>query len=193
MRPLFSRGLRLLGLGLAASILGAPTWAADYTIDPAHSFIQFRISHLGLSVLTGRFNDTAGEFSWDKENPANSTINLSVKTASLDSNWAERDKHIRSGDFLDVEKFPEATFKSTKYTGDATGGKLEGVLTLHGVSKPVTLNVKAIGEGDDPWGGYRAGFTAMTTIDRTDFGISYDLGPVANSMDFDLFIEGIRK
>jgi polyisoprenoid-binding protein YceI len=193
MRPPFSRGLELLATVLATSILSAATWAADYTIDQSHAFIQFRISHLGFSVLNGRFNDFSGEFSWDKDNPGNSAISLKIKTASIDSNWAERDKHIRSAEFLDVEKFPEATFKSTKYTGGATDGILEGVLTLHGVSKPITLKMRAVGEGDDPWGGYRAGFTATTTIDRNDFGISYDLGPAAKTMEFDLFIEGIRK
>ena len=193
MGPLFSRRLKLLGIALVASLMSNATWAADYTVDLSHAFIQFRISHLGYSVLTGRFNDFSGDFSWDKEKPSDSTININVKTASIDTNWAERDKHIRGDDFLEVEKFPEATFKSTKFTGDATSGKLEGVLTLHGVSKPVTLDVKSIGEGDDPWGGYRAGFSATTSIDRTDFGISYDLGPTANTMEFDLFVEGIRK
>jgi polyisoprenoid-binding protein YceI len=189
----FSRRLRLLGIALVASLASNASMAADYTVDLSHAFIQFRISHLGYSVLAGRFNDFSGDFSWDKENPASSAININVKTASIDTNWAERDKHIRGTDFLDVEKFPEAAFKSTKYTGDATGGKLDGELTLHGVTKPVTLDVSAVGQGDDPWGGYRAGFRATTTINRTDFGISYDLGPAANTMEFDLFVEGIRK
>ena len=193
MRPSYTRALKLLGLGLAASIISGGAWAADYTIDASHSSIQFRISHLGYSVLAGRFNDISGEFSWDKAKPADPNIKVTVKTASIDSNWAERDKHIRGEDFLDVDKFPEAVFQSTKFTGDAAGGKLEGSLTLHGVTKPVTLTVEAVGEGDDPWGGYRAGFKATTTIDRTDFGVSYDLGPTANTMEFNLHIEGIRK
>jgi polyisoprenoid-binding protein YceI len=144
-------------------------------------------------VLTGRFNQFAGTFEWDKDNPSTAAIEVTVETNSIDSNWAERDKHLRGEDFLHVEKFPKATFKSTKYTGDAMGGKLEGVLTLHGVSKPIVLDVKAIGEGPDPWGGYRAGFEATTSIKRADFGMTYNLGPKAESMSFDLFIEGIRK
>ncbi len=193
MSPSFSRRLRLLGIALVASLISNASWAADYTVDLSHAFIQFRISHLGYSVLAGRFNDFSGDFSWDKEKPEDSNINIHVKTASIDTNWAERDKHIRGADFLDVEKFPDATFKTTKFTGDASSGKLEGELTLHGVTKPITLDVQSVGEGDDPWGGYRAGFRATTTIDRTDFGISYDLGPTANKMEFDLFVEGIRK
>ena len=178
---------------VATTVTSLSAHAANYEIDPAHAFIQFRISHLGYSVLTGRFNKFAGDFTWDKEQPQSSQINVTVDTASIDSNWAERDKHLRSDEFLDVEKFPQATFKSTKYNGDATGGKLEGELTLHGVTKPIVLDVKFIGEGPDPWGGHRAGFSGTATLKRSDFGISYDLGPAAETMDFDLFVEGIKK
>ena len=186
------------GASLAAAItlalaMAMPAAAANYEIDSSHAFIQFRISHLGYSVLNGRFNTFAGKFTWDKDKPGGSGIEVTVQTNSIDSNWAERDKHLRSPDFLDVEKFPTATFKGTKYTGDAKGGKLEGTLTLHGVSKPITLDVKFIGEGADPWGGYRAGFSATTTLKRADFGMTYNLGPTSETMDFDLFVEGIRK
>ncbi|MGQ0657605.1 MAG: YceI family protein [Chromatiales bacterium] len=181
-------------LAFTATVILSPlASAAQYKIDPAHAFIQFRIAHLGYSTLAGRFNKFSGNFNWDQQDPEASQISVTVDTASIDSNWAERDKHLRGDEFLDVEKFPEATFKSTKYTGDATGGKLEGVLTLHGVSKPVALDVKVIGEGPDPWGDYRAGFSATTTITRADFGLAYDLGPAAETMNFDLFIEGIRQ
>ena len=188
------RKFRVLLAGVLAGLaLAAPVNAAQYDIDLSHAFIQFRISHLGYSVLNGRFNQFGGTFEWDKDNPSTAAIEVTVDTNSLDSNWAERDKHLRGADFLDVEKHPKASFKSTKYTGDAKGGKLEGILTLHGVSKPVTLDVKAIGEGPDPWGGYRAGFEATTSIKRADFGMTYNLGPSSETMSFDLFIEGIRK
>lgn len=182
------------GAVAAASLLFSTcVTAAEYDLDPSHTFIQFRISHLGYSTMVGRFDKFEGNFSWDKENPAESSITLKIDPASVNTNWAERDKHLRSEDFLDVGKFPEASFRSTKYTGDASGGTLEGELTLHGVTKPVTIEVKAVGEGDDPWGGYRAGFDGTTTLKRSDFGISYDLGPAAETMQFDLHIEGIRK
>ena len=176
-----------------AMLMSAGTFAADYKIDLSHAFIQFEISHLGYSTLAGRFNDFEGNFSWDKAAPANSAMEVTVKTASIDSNWAERDKHIRSDEFLDVEKFPTAVFKTTKYDGDASGGKMEGTLTLHGVTKPITLDIKYVGEGDDPWGGYRAGFTATTSLNRSDFDISYELGPASESMEFKLYVEGIRQ
>lgn len=169
--------------------------AADYDIDipGMHAAIQFRILHLGYSVLTGRFNDFGGTFTWDKDNPGASSINVTIKTASIDSNHAERDKHLRETDFLNVEKYPEATFVSTRYNGDASGGLLEGILTLHGVSKPIVITMKYIGEGDDPWGGYRAGFEGHVTILRSDFGMTYNLGPKSDEMDLDLYIEGVRK
>jgi polyisoprenoid-binding protein YceI len=188
--------LKKLSLGLLLTVTSSfSVTAAEYGVDikGMHAFIQFRIVHLGYSVLAGRFNDFDGDFTWDKNNPGASTINIEIETKSLDSNHAERDKHLRNEDFLDVDKYPKATFKSTKYHGDASGGKMDGILTLHGVSKAITLDVKVIGEGDDPWGGYRAGFEATTTIRRADFGMDYNLGPAAETMDFDLFIEGVRK
>jgi polyisoprenoid-binding protein YceI len=188
MRTPISGALVAAGLIFSASVS-----AAEYDLDPSHTFIQFRISHLGYSTMVGRFDKFEGGFSWDKEKPEASSIALKIDPASVNTNWAERDKHLRGEDFLDVGKFPEAAFKSTKYTGDASGGTLEGDLTLHGVTKPVAIEVKAVGEGSDPWGGYRAGFDGTTTLKRSDFGISYDLGPAAETMQFDLHIEGIRK
>jgi polyisoprenoid-binding protein YceI len=188
--------LKKLSLGLLLTVSSSfSVTAAEYGVDikGMHAFIQFRIVHLGYSVLAGRFNDFEGDFTWDKNNPGASSINIEIETKSIDSNHAERDKHLRNEDFLDVDKYPKATFKSTKYHGDASGGKMDGMLTLHGVSKTITLDVKVIGEGDDPWGGYRAGFEATTTIRRADFGMDYNLGPAAETMEFDLFIEGVRK
>ena len=189
---------RIMYIALFASaltVLSKATVAAEYEIDikGMHAAVQFRIYHLGYSVLTGRFNDFGGSFNWDKDNPQDASVNVIIKTASIDSNHAERDKHLREADFLNVEKYPEATFKSTQYDGDATGGKLKGILTLHGVSKPLTINVKYIGEGDDPWGGYRAGFEGHVSLRRADFGMIYDLGPSSETMELDLYIEGVRK
>jgi polyisoprenoid-binding protein YceI len=194
MRKSRSRAAWAAALGLAALVQVTPGYAAEYKIDLSHSFIQFKISHLGYSVLNGRFDDFAGGFTWDKAKPETAAVNVTIKAASVDSNWAERDKHIRSKDFLEVDKFPEASFKSTKYTGDASGGTLDGQLTLHGVTKPVSIKLKAVGEGKDPWGGYRAGFAGTTTIKRSDFGVDkFQLGPQSDPMDFELFIEGTQN
>ena len=169
------------------------TWAADYALDPVHSFVSFRISHLGVSMLQGRFDTIDGAFTWDKDNPSRAKVDITIKTASVNTNHAERDKHIRGQDFLDIDKYPEATFESTGFSGDASSGTLTGDLTLHGVTRPVSIAMTLVGEGPDPWGGYRAGFSGSTSIKRSDFGISYDLGPAAESMQFDITIEGVRK
>ncbi len=171
-------------------------FAADYEIDTkgAHAFIQFRVQHLGYSWLYGRFNEFGGKFSYDEAAPEKASVEVNIKTASVDSNHAERDKHLRSDDFLDVEKFPEAKFVSTSYTpGKGDKGVLKGNLTLHGVTKPVEIAVQSIGAGKDPWGGYRMGFEGTTTFAMSDFGILKNLGPKSKDVEMILSIEGIRK
>jgi polyisoprenoid-binding protein YceI len=188
----------LLNSLLLAASLGATSLvqATEYVIDTkkAHAFIQFRISHLGFSWLLGRFNDFSGSFTYDENKPEASTVTVVINTASIDSNHAERDKHLRSKDFLDVEKFPEARFVSTGFTetGDSSA-VLTGDLTLHGVTRPVTIDVEHVGHGPDPWGGYRRGFAGTTTLKLADFGIDYDLGPAAREVEMFLSIEGIRQ
>jgi len=170
--------------------------ATDYTIDTKgmHAFIQFRIQHLGYSWLYGQFKDFKGEFSYDKNNPDVARASLVIKTASLDSNHAERDKHLRSDDFLDVDKYPEISFKSTKFSpaGDGTG-TLYGNLTLHGVTKPVAINVNHMGEGKDLRGGYRPRITGSAEINRFDYGVPKNLGPASEKVEIILSIEGVRK
>jgi polyisoprenoid-binding protein YceI len=170
--------------------------AADYVIDTkgAHAFIQFRIKHLGYSWLYGRFNEFSGRFSYDEKNPAAAKVEVDIKTASLDSNHAERDKHLRDKDFLNVSQYPDARFESTAYKENADGtATLSGNLTLHGVTKPIDIQVQAIGHGKDPWGGYRRGFEGITRFALADFGIDYNLGPASKEVEMTLSIEGIRQ
>jgi polyisoprenoid-binding protein YceI len=180
----------------AALSLPALAPAADYVIDTekAHAFIQFRIQHLGYSWLYGRFNEFEGKFTYDEKNPAANKVEVVIRTASIDSNHAERDKHLRSDDFLDVAKHPEARFVSSRFE-DRGDGKavLTGDLTLHGVTRPVTIDVERIGEGKDPWGGYRAGFQGTATLKLADFGITRDLGPASQDVELTLSVEGIRQ
>lgn len=178
-----------LTLGLAAS----PLYAADYKIDPGHSFVAFRIQHLGMSWMYGQFNDVNGSFSWDSKDPGATSISVKVDPASVDTNHAERDKALRSDEFLDTAEFGAASFESTKYTGSDSEGVLEGNLIVHGVTKPIKVTVTRIGEGKDPWGGYRAGFHGTYALTRSDFGISYNLGPASESMELNISIEGIRQ
>jgi len=185
-------GAALIAAGLAISAPAA--MAADYTIDSGHSFVQFKISHIGVSWMIGTFEKVSGSFTFDSEaGPEAQSIAVEIDTASVDTNHAERDKHLRSSDFLDVDQFPAATFVSTGYEGDAESGVMMGDLTLHGVTRSIAMDVKKVGEGKDPWGSYRAGFEGATTITRKDFGMGYNLGPAAETMELFLFIEGIRK
>ncbi|UTA47622.1 YceI family protein [Simiduia sp. 21SJ11W-1] len=182
--------------GTALVIAAAGTQAADYVIDNkgAHASINFAIQHLGYSWLTGRFNTFEGSFSYDAEKPAASTVNVTIDTTSVDSNHAERDKHLRGEDFLNTGKHPKATFTSTAVNNVADGGfDLVGNLTLNGVTKPVTIKVSKVGEGKDPWGGYRAGFSGETKLNLKDFNINYNLGPASESVKLWLNVEGIRK
>lgn len=194
--------MKLMPLTAAAAALAlsfaqpSTVAAAEYVIDTkgAHAFIQFRVNHLGYSWLYGRFNTFAGEFSYDADKPEESKISVTIETASVDSNHAERDKHLRSPDFLDVAKYPEAKFVSTGVQMNADGtAKLMGDFTLHGVTKPIVIDVYKMGEGKDPWGGYRAGFQGSTTITMADYGMTYDLGPASTEAEITLSVEGIRK
>ncbi len=180
-------------VGLLASV-SLP--ASDYVIDSegGHAFIRFRISHLGYSWLVGRFNRFSGTFSYDESEPESAHISLEIDTASLDTNHAERDKHLRDEDFLHVEGFPSARFVSTGYQPTGEGvGVLRGELTLRGVTRTIDIQVKQVGAGMDPWGGYRMGFEGTTSITLADYGITRYLGAAAKRMFFDLGIEGIRK
>lgn len=184
---------------LTAALISACTYsvqAAEYVIDTkkAHAFIQFKISHLGYSWLLGRFNTFSGEFSYDENNPAASKVKVDIDVASIDSNHAERDKHLRGDNFLDTDNYPGASFVSTGFK-DLGDGKAElmGNLTLHGVTRPLSIAVTGIGHGKDPWGGYRRGFEGTTSFKLADFGIKRNLGPASQTVQLYLSIEGIRK
>lgn len=184
------------GFALSAMLAASPLYAADYVIDTegAHASINFRISHLGTSWLTGRFNDFSGEFSYDSEKPEASKISVDIDVTSLDSNHAERDKHIRGKKYLNVDAHPQASFTSTSFAPNADGGGvMKGTLTLYGTSKEISIDVKKVGEGKDPWGGYRAGFEGTTSFKPKDFGMKFNLGPAAETVYMDLHVEGVRQ
>ena len=170
--------------------------AENYQIDikGMHAFVEFKINHLGVSWLKGRFNDFDGTFVYDEASPEKSSVQVTIKTASIDSNHGERDKHLRGSDFLDVKKFPEAKFVSTKVESTGKGtAKIHGDLTLHGVTKAITIDAVEIGGGKDPWGGFRRGFEGKVTLTLADFGINYNLGPASKNVEMILNIEGVRK
>ena len=190
--PTLTTSLLIAGLAFGSTAV----MADDYVIDTkgAHASIKFRVQHLGFSWLYGRFNEFSGNFSYDEKQPENASIEVTIKTSSVDSNHAERDKHLRSDDFLNVAKYPEAKFVSTAYSQGKDGkGILKGNLTLNGVTKPLEIAVEFIGAGNDPWGGYRAGFEGTTRFAMADFGIVKDLGPKSKDVEMILSVEGIRQ
>lgn len=188
----------LAGLVLTASTLlaSSPASAADYAIDTKgqHAAITFRIKHIGFSWLTGRFDKFSGTISYDEKDPSKSAVKVEIDTASVSSNHAERDKHLRGEDFLDAAKFPTATFvsKSVKAAGDGKA-TITGDLTLHGVTKEVVIDASFVGGGPDPWGGERAGFTGTTKLTLADFAIKRDLGPSAKEVELILDVEGVKQ
>ena len=187
---------KLLLVTTLASTLALPTWvnAADYTIDTkgAHASVNFKVSHLGYSFIQGRFNTFSGEFSFDANNVEASKVSVSIDTTSLDSNHAERDKHIKGKTFINTSKFATSTFVSNKVVKNADGSlAISGDLTLHGVTKNITLDTQFIGEGSDPWGGYRVGFEATTRLELKDFNIKV-MG-ASSYVDMVLQVEGIKQ
>lgn len=190
------RLLKKSTLSLAFALMASPLMAADYTIDTkgAHASITFKIKHLGYSWLKGRFDDFSGNFSYDPANPDAAKVSVDIDPASVNSNHAERDKHLRGDDFFAVKKFPKATFVSTGFKkGSGKTGTLTGDLTLRGVTRPITINVTEIGGGSDPWGGYRQGFEGTTRFALKDFGIDFNLGPASREVELALSVEGIRQ
>lgn len=169
-----------------------------YQIDTKgmHAFVTFKIQHLGFSWLQGRFNRFSGDFTFDADNPANNRVSVDIDVASLDSNHAERDKHLRGERFFDVKKFPTAHFVSTGWEDHGNGkATLKGRFTLRGVARDIEIEVRQIGAGKDPWGGYRRGFEGSTTLKLSDFKMkeAHILGPAAENVEIWLSIEGLRQ
>jgi polyisoprenoid-binding protein YceI len=164
----------LLFIALALCVTRAD--AATYRVDPAHSSVMFRVRHL-FSSVTGRFSSFDGKVVYDEQQPAKSAVEGTIDAASIDTNVKKRDDHLRSADFFDVAKYPNISFQSSGFTDvDATGkrGKMNGTLTMHGVSKPVVVDVSFLGKGRDPGGKQRAGFHGTTTVNRKDFGLNWN-------------------
>ena len=157
---------------LAPVAASASTW----NIDPEHSSIQFKVSHLGLVDVKGIFRKYQGTVTLDEKDIAKSSVNVTIEAASIDTGVEKRDEHLRTEDFFDVAKHPTITFVSKKVTPAGKGKlKVTGDLTIYGVTKEVVLDVTGpTKELKDPWGNIRRGVSATTTINRTDFGLTYN-------------------
>jgi polyisoprenoid-binding protein YceI len=177
----------------------AQTSAPAYTVDPSHSSVGFKVRHL-ISKVSGSFAEFSGTVVGDPAKPEGAAVSFTIKAASIDTQNADRDKHLKSADFFDVEKFPEITFKSTKIT---PRGKdqydVAGEFTLHGVTKAIVLPVTLTGIAKDPWGNERAGFSLQFTLNRKDYGITYnkvlDQGGMmlGDDVEVSIDLETVRK
>ncbi|MCV9964025.1 YceI family protein [Pararhizobium sp. BT-229] len=187
----------ILSLAFAAIALStaAPAMAADtYKIDPTHSYVGFKASHLGFSNLLGRFEDVEGEFSYDAAAPEKSSVSVDVNVGSVNTNMSERDNHIRGEKLLSTDANPTATFRSTsiEVTGEHTA-KISGDLTVLGKTLPIVVDAAHVGGGDDPWGGVRQGFSGRAKLSMKELGVQMDLGPASDAVELVVELEGVKQ
>jgi polyisoprenoid-binding protein YceI len=176
-------------LGAGQSGRAAETYAADTT----HSSVVYRVKHLNTSFAWGRFNDIKGAFTLDESNPVEGRFEFQVKADSIDTADPKRDQHLKSPDFFNAVQFPAITFKSQSITKSANGYDVTGDLTLHGVTKPVTLKVVQTGAGKNMTGTPIAGIETSFNLKRSDFGMSKMIPAVGDDVWVNVSIEGVRK
>jgi polyisoprenoid-binding protein YceI len=187
----------LSALSTIATLLVSATvgQAANYTIDPTHSHILFMIDHLGFAKIVGLFSDFSGTLSFDSGNVSASKLNVTIKTDSLQTQFAARDKDLKGADWFNVTEFPEMTYVGSEFVKkDERTGTVTGKLTMHGVTKPVTLNVVVNKVAQNPLDKIdSAGFSARGTFKRSDFGMKTFLGAIGDDVDLIIEIEAKRK
>ena len=190
--------MRPLLMTAALVMISSSAFAAKFEIDPAHTSVMFIAPHLVISKVKGRFDKFNGSFDFDEKTMKLDNVLVNIKTDSLNTNEKDRDKHLRSPDFFDVAKYPEMTFKSTKvvYEKDKPE-KVEGNLTIRGITKPITLEIDYNGAITDAWGNRVVSFEAEGKVDRKDFGIIWnkalDKGGVTVGDEIKIEIEGEAK
>ena len=153
-----------------AEALAVGTW----TLDPAHSQVEFGVRHMMISTVKGTFTELQGTLELDEDHIGNSSVEVEIDAASIDTRNEDRDQHLRSGDFFDVENHPSLTFRSTRVEKADDGLRITGDLTIRGETREVTLDAEELGRGTDPWGNPRVAFRAGTKIDRKDFGLTWN-------------------
>jgi polyisoprenoid-binding protein YceI len=171
-----------------------------YTIDYQHSDVGFSVRHMVFAKVRGHFTKWTADFAFDAADPSKSSVNVAIEAASIDTREPQRDAHLKSPDFLEAEKYPKLTYKSTKV--EKTGDKryaVSGDLTIRGVTKPVKLDVEELGGGKDPWGNQRIAFVAKTRVERADFGLKWNQALeaggvlVGEHVDIEIDVEAIAK
>jgi polyisoprenoid-binding protein YceI len=179
------------------------TTTSRWRIDPAHTQVEFEARHMMLTKVRGRFGEVTGELVVDEEAPENSRVEVEIDARSIDTRSEDRDTHLRSGDFLDVERHPKVTFRSTRVEGahGEAGDQFRviGDLTIRGETREVVLQAAFEGQGTDPWGGARAGFSAETKIDRRDWGLEWNQALetggvlVSHELKIELQVQAVRE
>ena len=165
----------LLALTLAVVLAAAPVRADTFVIDQAHSSVGFEVRHLAISKVRGSFDDFEGSFAFTPGQPGDWSVEATAQAASINTNNGDRDDHLRSADFFEVEKYPTLTFKSMAVEMDEDNeGTLRGELTMHGVTRVVEFELEFLGSATDPWGNEKAGFSATTEINRKDYGLNWN-------------------
>ncbi len=166
-----------------------------YKVDPVHTTAIFRIKHLGVTYFYGRFNETTGSFTLNTENPSDMSFDVQIKTESVDTNATGRNNHLKSPDFFNAKQFPTISFKSKSVQSSGENMyTVSGDLTLHGVTKPLAVQMEFVGQGDNGApSGYRAGFDVTFTIKRSDFGMDYMQGMLGDEVTIMVGLEGVRQ
>jgi polyisoprenoid-binding protein YceI len=187
--------IRSLLLSSLLAVAGATSARADnYKIDPVHSAILFKAGHFGVGNIYGRFDSFSGDFVFDPNDPSKDSVKLEISTDSVDSNAPDRDKHLKSPDFLNSKQFPTATFKSTAVKKvDDKNYEVTGDFTLRGLTKPVTVAVQVIGTGAGPKGETRLGTESKVTLKRSDFDVKALLPAVADEVQLIIAVEAIKQ
>jgi polyisoprenoid-binding protein YceI len=189
----------LMGLIFAGALFGAAGAAAparaadDYAIDTMHASVNFKISHLGLSWVHGRFNDLSGGFAIDPDDAGKCSFQMTIKAESVDTGMPKRDDHLRSGDFFNAKQFPTLSFKSTSVKAIKDGYEVKGDLSLHGVTKEVTLNLVGGRKAEFPKGVQRTGYSGELTIKRSEFGMDKLTEAIGDDVYISVSFEGTKK
>ena len=185
--------------GLLTALAGSALAADEYAIDATHTNIGFGVKHMVVSTVKGNFKEFSGAIMLDEADMAKSSVKVTIKAASIDTNNQKRDDHLRSDEFLDAENYPEITFESRKIAKKGDGFVATGTLTIHGVSKEVSIPFELAGPIEDPWGNIRVGIAGELTINRRDYGLSWDNKladgglVVADDIKIELNIEAVRQ
>jgi polyisoprenoid-binding protein YceI len=185
----------LLRLAMAVGIiggLGSAAMADDYTIDPMHSSVSFKILHAGVSYVHGRFNSFSGKFTVDSSDPTKTSFTLNIKPETIDTNNGGRDTHLRSPDFFNVKQFPTISFKSTSVKPVEGGYEVTGELSIHGSANPITLILKG-GRSTVMQGIQRTGYVSDFVVKRSDFGVGKPGSMLGDEVYVSIGLEGTKK